>query len=115
MAKTIEVYITNREVITQTGLEGRPLAAGDGVHYCSVKEISKTERIVPDEDKAALQLVKTLVAKKGFKIQVIDIANLKGKIRARLKGVKTTPTIIVGNNRLVGVPEKEDFEALLEQ
>ena len=115
MARTVEVYIMNKEVVTQTALEGRPLVAGGEVHYCSVKEISKTEKIISDDDKAALQLVKTLTAKKDFKIRVVDVASLKGKMKAKLKGVKATPTIIVGNNRLVGVPKKEEFETLLEQ
>lgn len=111
MARTVEVYIMNKEVVTQTVLEGRPIQG----HYCTVKEISKTEKIISDEDETALQLVKTLTAKKDFKIRVVDVASLKGKMKAKLKGVKATPTIIVGNNRLVGVPKKEEFETLLEQ
>lgn len=115
MVRTIEVYIVNKEVITRTSLEGRPLAAAGEVHYCSVKEISKTEQVISEEDKAALKLVEEFAAEKNLRFRVIDVASLKGKLRARLKGVKATPTIIVGNNRLIGVPKKEEFEPLLEQ
>ena len=115
MVRTIEVYIMNKEVITRTGLEGRPLVAAGEVHYCSVKEISKTEKVISEEDEAALKLVEELAAEKNLRFRVIDVAGLKGKLRARLKGVKATPTIIVGNNRLIGVPKKEEFETLLEQ
>ena len=113
MAKTIEVYIANKEVVTQTSLEGRPLAAGDGVHYCSVKEIAKTEKIISEEETATLKLVKKLAAEKGFKIQIIDTANFRGKIRAKLKGVKTTPTIIIGDSRIEGTPKREELETAL--
>jgi len=113
VVKTIEVYIMNKEVITQTAIEGRPLAAGGGVHYCTVKEVAKTEKIVSNEDKAAIQLVEALVAGKGLKIRIIDMASFKGKVKARLKGVKTTPIIIVGNNRIVGVPKKRELSAIL--
>jgi protein-disulfide isomerase len=78
-----------------------------------MKEISKTEKVISEEDKTALKLVKELAAEKSLKFRVIDVASLKGKLRARLKGVKATPTIIVGNDRLTGVPRKEEFEALL--
>jgi hypothetical protein len=117
MVKTIQVYIMNREVITQAGLEGRTLAAAvearSRTHDCSIKEISKTEKIISEEDKAALKLVKELAVEKNLRFRVIDVASLRGKLRARLKGVRATPTIIVGNSRLTGVPKKEEFEALL--
>jgi glutaredoxin len=115
MAKTIEVYITNKEVITSTSLEGRPLAAAGEVHYCSVKEISKTEKVISQEDGAALNLVKELATEKNLKFRIIDVSSSKGKLKARLKGVRTTPTIIVGNKRLIGTPKKEILETLLKQ
>jgi hypothetical protein len=117
MAKTIQVYIMNKEVIKQAGLDGRTLAAaaeaGSRTHDCSMKEICKTEKVISEEDREALKLVKELAAERSFNFRVIDVASLRGKLRARLKGVKATPTIIVGNNRLIGVPLKEEFEAFL--
>jgi hypothetical protein len=115
MGKTIEVYIKTKEVVTQTSLEGRPLAAGESVHYCSVKEIAKTEKMISEEEQAALTLTKTFANIGKFHVDVIDVASLKGKLRAKLKGIKSTPTIIVQNKQLVGVPKKEEIEALLEQ
>lgn len=109
--RIIEVYVINKEVITQKSLEGRPVQG----HYCTVREISKTEKIISEEDEKALQFVETLVTGKDFRIRIFDVASFKGKIRARLKGVKITPTIIVGDRRVVGVPKKEEFEALLRQ
>jgi len=115
MAKKIEVYITNKEVVISTGLEGRPLAGAEGVHYCSVKKISKTEKVTSEEDEAVLKLVKEVATEKNHKFQIIDISSSKGKLKARLKGVRTTPTIIVGNKRLIGAPQKETLETLLGQ
>jgi protein-disulfide isomerase len=115
MGKTIELYIKTKEVITQTSLEGRPLAAGETVHYCSIKEIAKTEKIISEEEKAAVTLAKTIANERKFHVDVIDMASVKGKLRAKLNGIKATPTIVVGNKQLVGMPKKEEIEALLEQ
>jgi len=115
MAKAIEVYITNKEVVTRTSLEGRPLAAAGEVHYCSVKEISKIEKVICEEDEVALKLVRDLATKKNLKFRVVDVSSSKGKLRAKLKRVRTTPTIIVGNKRLIGTPKREIFETLLQQ
>ena len=117
MVRTIEVYIMNKEVITRASLDGRTLAAAvfahSRTHDCSMKEISKTEEIMSEENEAALKLVEELAAEKNLRCRVIDVTSLKGRLRARLKGVKSTPTIIVGNNRIVGMPQKEEFEVLL--
>jgi len=115
MAKTIEVYIKNKEVVTSTRLEGRPLTAGGEVHYCSVKEFSKTEKVISEEDGAALKLVKEFTSENNFKLRIIDVSSSRGKLRARLKGVRTTPTIIVGSRHLIGTPKRETFETLLRQ
>ena len=115
MPKTIEVYIKNEEVVTSTSLEGRPLTAGGEVHYCSVKEFSKAEKVISEEDGTALKLVKELASENNLKLRIIDVSSSKGKLRARLKGVRTTPTIIVGSRRLIGTPERETFETLLKQ
>jgi protein-disulfide isomerase len=78
-----------------------------------MKEISRTEKVISEEDKAALKLVEEFAAEKKLKFRVVDVATLKGKLMARLRGVKATPTIIIGNNRLTGVPRKEEFAAIL--
>jgi hypothetical protein len=117
MAKTVEVYIMNKEIMTQAGVDVSTLAAAVFAHIrthdCSIKETPKSEKIISEEDKAALKVVEELAAENGLRLRIIDIASLRGNLRARLKGIKATPTIIVGNNRLIGVPRKEEFEALL--
>ena len=115
--KIIQVYIMNKGVTTRQSLDGSTLAAAvfahSRTHDCRMKEISKTEKVISEEDKAALELVKELAKEKNLKFQVIDVASLKGKLRAKLRRVKATPTIIVDNNRLTGVPQREEFEAFL--
>jgi len=115
VAGTIEVYIMNREVVTQMSFEGRPLAAGSTVHYCTVKELAKTKtgKIFSEEDETALRLVREFAAEKGFEVRVVDTASFKGRMKAMMKRVKTTPTIIFGDARVVGVPKKEELEAML--
>jgi hypothetical protein len=81
MGKTIEAYIKTKEVITQTSLEGRLLAAEETVHYCSIKEIAKTEKMISKEEKAALTLAKTFANEERIRIDVIDTATLNGSLR----------------------------------
>jgi hypothetical protein len=114
MVRTIEVYVMNKEVITSPALQGRPLTVANVSTTGSALNTFETEKVLSEEDKTALKLVKEFAAEKNLRFRVIDVAGLKGKLRARLKGVKATPTIIVGNNRLIGVPKKEEFERVID-
>ena len=115
MGKAIEVYVKTKELVTQTSLEGRPLAAGSTMHHCSVKEIAKTERMISEEEKTALTLAEAFAKERRLNVHFVNVTSLRGKLKAWLNGVRLTPTIVVGNRRFVGVPKREDFEALLKQ
>jgi len=113
MVKTILVYVTKKEVVTGTSYvtcTGKQPPLGE---FHQLHRAGKTEKVMPEEDESALKLAKELAVEKGLRVQVINVTSLKGRVSARLKGVKTTPTIILGKNRLSGVPEKGELENLL--
>lgn len=97
------------QVVTQTLFEGRPLAGEGNVHYCAVKELAKTEKLVSEAEKLALTLVQDVCLGKAFKVHVIDVSTLRGKLKACSKGVSSTPTIIVDRMRSVGLPTREEM------
>ena len=77
MAKTVEVYIMNKEVMTHAGVDVSTFAAAVFAHIrthdCSIKETPKSERIISEEDKAALKLVEELAAENSLRLIVIDM------------------------------------------
>lgn len=73
----------------------------------------KTEKIMPETDGSALKVVCEVCDELGAELKIHDIGSFKGKILARLKGIKNTPTIIIGKNKIEGVPEKEQLMSLL--
>ncbi|MEM2102156.1 MAG: hypothetical protein QXM22_01420 [Candidatus Bathyarchaeia archaeon] len=115
MPRIVEVYISSKEIVTQTSIEGRPLAAGGTVHYCTIKGLlaTKTEKILSKEDETTLQLIQKIAIEKNLKVQIIDVAKFTGKIKAFLKRVKNTPTIIFEKNRIVGTPKTEELKIML--
>ncbi|MGQ9565417.1 MAG: hypothetical protein ACUVT5_02595 [Candidatus Bathyarchaeales archaeon] len=67
--RIVEVYISSKEIITQTSIEGHPLAAGGTVHYCTVKDslATKTEKILSKEDETVLQIIQKIAIEKKLK------------------------------------------------
>jgi predicted DsbA family dithiol-disulfide isomerase len=108
MPKVIEVYVKNEEVLTQPTYIGRPLKG----HWCTFKETYKSEKVMSETDKAALKIAEEVAKETGIELKVYDISSIKGKMKASLKGVKNTPTIVVGKNKVEGVPEKEQLMSL---
>lgn len=97
MADKIEVYITNENVVVSQGFT-RPVAD----HYCADATFSKTERIMPEREQMALDIAKEFANEKGLSVAVYNIHSAKGKLMAKLRQVKTTPTIIIGQSRIEG-------------
>jgi len=98
MIEKIEVYVRNEEVVTGQAVIGRPLAG----HWCTAKETLKTQKVMPEADRLALEMAEEFAREKGLHLEVYDTSSFKGKLKASLKGVKTTPTIIIGNQKIEG-------------
>lgn len=66
MPRIVEVYISSKEIVTQTSIEGRSLAAGGTVHDCTIKGLlaTKTEKILSKEDETTLQRIQKIATEK---------------------------------------------------
>lgn len=102
MLETIEVYIRAEEVLTNEATTGAPLFDGVTTHYCTMKQTAKKEKIIPEADGWALEIVREFAASKGMHLEVWDVSTLKGKLKAKAEGIKTIPTMLVGGFRLEG-------------
>jgi len=105
MPKVMEVYVKKEEVLTQSAYIGRPV----GDHWCTFKETYKSEKVMSEADKEALKVAEKVARDTGIRLKVYDISSFKGKMKASLKGVKKTPTIILGKERIESVPNERDL------
>jgi glutaredoxin len=113
MVDKIEVYVKNEEVIVDSAITGRPISDGLTTHYCTVRESLKTEKVMSEGDKVALEVVKKFAVEKGLKVDVYDISTFKGKLQASLKKVRRTPTIIIGKSRIESEDDLKQLESKL--
>lgn len=112
--ETIEVYIRTEEVLTSKAIMGRPISDGVTTHYCTIRETAKKEKIMPEADRFALEVVKEFADSKGVRLEVCDVSTFRGKLRARSKGIKAIPTILVGGVRIEGEQVSKPSRSILE-
>ncbi|NWF86512.1 hypothetical protein HXY32_01655 [Candidatus Bathyarchaeota archaeon] len=105
----IEVYIRNEEVVTGDAYIGRPVAD----HWCTFKETLKTEKVISEVDRRALEIVNEIAKERGLKVEVFNVSSFRGKLKAKLKGITKMPTIIIDGRKIEGIPEKEQILSLL--
>ena len=112
MRKVIEIYVRNEAV--PVGLEQGYYLKSPG-HECTKTPVTRvvTEKVLPEVDKLALNVTEEVAKETGVELRVYDITSFKGKIKARFKGVRRTPTIIIDKNKIEGQPEKEQLISLL--
>lgn len=105
----IEVFIKEKEVATGKVYVGSTVRE----HWCTFKEGDKKEKIMPEQDKTALGIAEKVAKENGFRIKVHNVSSFGGRLRARRRGVKNTPTIVVGEQKIEGVPTREQILSLL--
>jgi hypothetical protein len=71
------------------------------------------ERVLPDADRQALDIVKEIAKNRNLQVVIYDVSTFKGRFIAALKGVKRTPTIIIGKQKIEEVPNKEQLLNML--
>ena len=73
-------------------------------HWCSAGyRAAKTDLILGEEDKKAVELLE----KTGLRYILVDLglASATTRIKAKIKGVNTTPTLIYKNLKLKGLQQ----------
>jgi hypothetical protein len=113
LAKIIEVFVRNQKVV----VESECLIPREPAHPCSGTTSTvaySEENVLPDADQQMLELARAVAEEKELQVRVHNLATNIGKLRAGLKGVGKTPTIIVGDRKLDGRIVKEDILKALE-
>jgi hypothetical protein len=100
MAGTIWVYVKGEQKPTAENA----LVYAESGHSCSGAKsalVYKKEHVLPESHKQMVNIARKLAEEKGMKLQICDVSSRTGSLRARLARVSKTPTMIVGNRRIV--------------
>ncbi len=106
--KTVELYVRGEEELKAPSDGNFAIFAE---HPCQTKyNIIKS---LPQNDKKALELLKLFSKENRLSLKVYDISTLRGKLKAAIKGVRITPTIIIDNHKINGFPDIEMLQKTL--
>jgi len=103
MAKSVKLFIKAKWNVKPFSSESTAWAWGGWAPE------HKFEKLISKEDMLALKVTKEVAAEHGLKVKVYDLATIKGWIFAQIKKVKITPTIIINNHRIEGIPNKDEL------
>ncbi len=106
MGKAIEVYL--KSVAVPVGIEEAYYLICSG-HECTRKPaaFAKVDRVLSEADRSLFDVVRTVAKEKGEDVRVYDLSTFRGRFMARLKGVHSTPTVIIDNHRIEGAITKD--------
>jgi len=116
MRKIIEVYVKREEVpvVADYSSFSSDHAACRGWAYKEESYMQyKTKKIIPKRDEVALNLAIEVCKELKAELKIREVDTIKGRILAYLKGIKNTPAIVVGRNKIEGIPKKEQLRSLL--
>lgn len=99
MPDKIEVYVKTEKKLVGEHFSA-PISDGVMTHTCLDKKMLEYQKALPQTEKEVLEYVNNLAEKKDLFVEVIDLSTLKGKLKAATKRVNSTPTIIIGEERI---------------
>lgn len=109
MKKVIEVFFVNEEVPAS----GPTYSEAVSGHPCTGAVTYRTDQIMPEVDQQMLRMVLEIAQEKELVVKLYDVATWRGRLKAFLKGVKETPTVVVGDKRIVGAVTRNELESFL--
>lgn len=109
----IKVYVKIRKVALNLGSERpatdafQPRMSRWGWTNVDIQP-SRAQKIMSESDEVALNCAREFADNEGLSIEVVDVNTSRGKIKARMKGVKVTPTIAIGKHKIeeISTPEQ---------
>ena len=87
----VEVFVKCREVVLQKTQLGRPMYG----HYCTARDSFKTEKMFTEDSRRIFEEADKKAKELNAEVIVYDLSTLKGRLVAKLKGVKSPTWRIV--------------------
>ena len=118
MPGKIEIYVRIRKVASNLGSERsvtdafQPRMSRWG--WTNVDgDLSSVQKSMPESDEDALNCAREFADNEGLSIEVLDVNSSRGRIKARTKGVKVIPAIVIGKHRIEGSFTPEQLKSKL--
>ncbi len=111
--RVIEVFVKNQEVPVRTFQTYEFSTPG---HPCTKKPIVAPvlESVLPEAHEQAIEVAERVAEEKNLKLKVYNISSRMGKIKAFLKRVNKTPTIIIQDRKISEEITEDNILSLLE-
>jgi len=111
--KLIEIFVKNELVAAGTYQAWALISPG---HECTRTPITEArlESVLPENHKQVVEIVEKIAKEKGMQLRVHNVSSPSGKLRAFLKGVNKTPTILFRNEKVTGEITESRLLSLLE-
>jgi tRNA G26 N,N-dimethylase Trm1 len=98
-AASIEVYVKKKKQVTRQYVTP-PVWDGYQHHACMSKEVTEREDVLPEADRQMLKIVEQLADESDAHVRIYDVSTLVGRLRAAQRGVRKTPVVIIGKERI---------------
>jgi hypothetical protein len=112
MARTIQVFVKNKEVISG---HFETVEFSSPGHPCTAKPITAPilESVLPETHKEVIEIAEKVAKERQMKVKVCDLSSKMGKLKALFKGVRETPTIVIENHKISGQITEEKLLSIL--
>ena len=115
MKKSIDLYIQPKKKMITIPEREIPSLCHTYKYKFPLDVRKSTTKHLSEADETTIKLLKDFSKEKGIIFSIHVINSHRDMLRARLKGIKDTPAIIIGNQAIIGIPKLDEIEKILAQ
>ena len=99
MGNQIEVFVKKKKSVSRQYVTP-PVSDGYVHHGCMSKQVTEYDEVLPEADKIVLEIANQFASERDMQVKVYDVSTFTGKFKALSKGIKKTPTLIIGKEKI---------------
>ena len=99
MGNQIEVFVKKKKSIRRQYVTP-PVSDGYVHHGCMSKQVTEYDETLPEADKTVLEIANQFASERDIQVRVHDVSTFTGKLKAMLKRVRKTPTVMIGKEKI---------------
>jgi len=99
MGNQIEVFVKKKKSVSRQYVTP-PVSDGYVHHGCMSKQVTEYDEALPEADKTVLEIANQFASERDIQVRVYDVSTFAGRLKAMLKRVRKTPTVIIGKEKI---------------
>ncbi len=113
--RNIEVYLRIEKIYLPADISSLPSYDRRHIQCLRVESRKIEDTHIPEEDQKILNFVKEIAKEANFSVKIVNVNSFIGKLKAKFKGIRKFPAVVIGQHKIEGNITKDEIKSLIDK